>query len=280
MPGSTLRILRPFGIALAGLLLVAMFAVIRFPYERFAPRLERLIAGALDGASVSIREIGPAFGLSGPVLEARSVVISGAIPREIRLQPLRLRPALSLRVFRGELALYVDARAEFGRAVGTVYLGSAPGFDGSIEDLDLGDGFFDDLLPLRISGTGDVEIDVALEPEGADGDLEWELHDGSVFHPAVPITIPFGELRGHVGMSQGAADLHDVELEGPALSARIQGTVANADAGGARALDLTVALSGVTATMRPTLGQFRVNTAADGTANLRIAGTTAAPVVR
>ena len=107
MPGSTLRILRPFGIALAGLLLVAMFAVIRFPYERFAPRLERLIAGALDGASVSIREIGPAFGLSGPVLEARSVVISGAIPREIRLQPLRLRPALSLRVFRGELALYV-----------------------------------------------------------------------------------------------------------------------------------------------------------------------------
>lgn len=280
MSESTLRILRPLGIAFAGLCLVACFVVIRFPYERLAARLERLVANATDAEQVSVLGLGPRFGLAGPVLEAEALVLSGEASPVIRVEPFRFRPALSLGMFRGEPALYVDARTAFGRAVGTVYLGATPGFSGSLHDLDLNDPFFETLFPLKISGAGSVEVDVTLEPEGPDGSIAWQLREGSVFHDAIPITIPFSELRGELELHDGVTEVRNVVLEGPALSAVLKGTIGSPGASGEAIVDLKVILSGITPTMRSTLRGFRVNATSDGTAELRIGGTARAPVVR
>jgi type II secretion system protein N len=280
MSESTLRILRPLGIAFAGLFLVACFVVIRFPYERLASRVERLLANATDAVEVSVLGLAPAFGLAGPVIEAEALVLSGENSPAVRVEPFRFRPALSLGMFRGELALYVDARTTFGHAVGTVYLGATPGFSGSLDELDLKDPFFETVLPLKISGAGSFEVDVALEPEGPDGSIAWQLQEGSVFHDAIPLTIPFSELRGELDLREGVTEVRNVELVGPAFGAVVQGTIGSPGASGEAVVDLKVALSEITPTMRSTLGRFRVNATSDGTAEVRISGTAANPVVR
>lgn len=279
MRARSLRILRPAGIALGGLLLVACFVAIGFPYERLAPRLERAIEGA-TGADVLVQRLRPRIALAGPVIEAKYVTFWPGTARETRIKRLRFRPALSLRALRGEPAFYVSARSNFGRGAGTLSLGAEPGFDGSFEDLDLGSPLFEELLPLQLTGRGSVEADVALPAAGPRGHLAWTLRDGSLGHGAVPLAIPFRELRGRVEARDGVLDVQALELDGPMLSATASGTIGRPGAGKSPPLDLRVKLTGVAPELREILRSVGVRTASDGSAAFQLVGTASLPEVR
>ncbi len=280
MRESARRILRPLLLVLGQLCLVAVLVALRFPYDRLTARAERTLAAATGREAVSIRKLSPTLGFRGPLLEAESVILSPRRPDELRLESLRFRPTLSLGMFRGEIALQIDVRAAFGRAVGTVYLGAEPGFDGWFDELDLSDRAFDDILPLKLTGVGRIEADVAVAAAGPRGAVTWALADGSIAHDVVPFTIPYSALRGALHMREGVIELEKLELEGPALSGSAHGTIQNPGGGGDAVLDLRVALREVTPNMRTTLRSFGVTAAADGSAEFALVGTTSAPAVR
>jgi type II secretion system protein N len=277
---STQRFLRPLLVVLGWLGLVAVLVAARFPYDRLTARAERTLAVATGREAVSIRNLSPALGLRGPLIQADSVILSPRRPDELRLESLRFRPALSLGMFRGETALHIDARAAFGRAVGTVYLGAEPGFDGSFDALDLSNPAFDDILPLNLTGVGSIEANVAVTAAGPRGSVAWALADGSIAHDIVPFTIPYSVLRGALHMQDGVIELENLELEGPALSGSAHGTIQNPGGGADAVLDLRVSLREVTPNMRTTLRSFGVTAAADGSAEFALVGTTSAPAVR
>jgi type II secretion system protein N len=260
--------------------LLLVFVAIGFPYDRIQDQLASL-AGAALGGSVQVREMGPAFSIFGPGIEARGVVAVDRAGQRFEIERARVRPAWSLSWLRLSPALFVDVTAAIGRARGTVIPGQ-PAFDGSLEGLDLARLPLEAALPgAALEGHAEVEADVALGEAGPEGAVALDARDGSLALPNLPFAIPFVTLQADVHLGDGAlVAIERVELDGPMVAAKIAGTVGAAAAWAMAPLDLSVELEVREQALQPALAAYGLRVGPDGKAKLHLSGTAGSPLLR
>jgi type II secretion system protein N len=266
---------------LASLLLVVIFALILFPYGRFAHILTARIAQA-SGASVSLDALEGGISVGGPSLLATGLLLRWPDGQELLLERARMRPAWSFSWLRGEPAVYLDAKGPAGTLAGTVWPGLGPAFAGRARDIQLS------LLPLAhladplpVLGTVDAEIDLRSGPNGPAGEIRFEAREGALALPQLPLGIPFEGAQGELERSEsGAVTVRKFELSGPMLSAAAEGSIGPSrrpeDGVLDLEMDLTVADPGLRAMIQP----YGVRFDPEGTARVRVSGTVASPFLQ
>jgi type II secretion system protein N len=276
------RPVRYVGLPIAFVLLTLFFIFLGFPYDRIEENLTAQIREA-TGSEVEIESLGPHLGLLGPGLEARGVTAYPPGIRPISFERVVLRPAWSLAWLRADPAIHLDLVSPLGSASGAVILGSERGFDGRVQNLDLA------ALPLeawlgggRVDGRLAADADLLMGLEGPGGSLEFEVTDGSVSLPNLPIGLPFERLSGELRFGDETyLSVDRLELEGPILTARVSGALGEGGRGGIRSapLDLQVEVDVKGSAIRTTLRGLGVRLDRDGTASFGVAGTLSNPVL-
>jgi type II secretion system protein N len=275
------RWLLVLGVPLAGLVLTVFFVFLQFPFDRFRDGLARQ-AGAALGAQVAIGELAPAWTVAGPGFVARSVQVRWPDGGRARVEEARVRPAWSLSWMTGTPALHVDARSDVGAVRGTVTMGEEPGFDGRLQGVSL------DRLPIEryargatLDGTLDLDADLVLRAAGPAGTARFDARDGSLAAQQLPIAVPYAALRGHVELpGDGSLTLDGVALEGPMISATVEGGTRPGPSLWLAPLELDVHVEVSDRNLRPTVRSAGLRLGPDGSADLRVRGNLAAPVIR
>jgi type II secretion system protein N len=280
-PGPLPRRLLLVGVPIAGVILVAFFFFLGFPWDSLRD-LVASQASTVTGTRIAIAELGPGFTPLGPALEARGVTATLPGGEALRLNRARVRPAWSLRWLRGDAALAVDLSAPEGRLRGTVYAGSEPGFDGRIDELDLGRLPLSGVAPdLALDGLATADVDVRSGERGPEGRVELHAVEGSVGLPGLPVALPFQSLDAAATLGGDAQlRLERFALGGPMLSAEGEAVVASAPAFATAPLDATLHIEVHEAGVRPMVRNLGVRLDAGGRADVRLGGTLAAPTIR
>jgi type II secretion system protein N len=275
------RWVRTRAIPAAAALLTLLFVVTGFPYDRLAPAAAEKASQVL-GARVSIASLGPSFSLLGPGVRASGITVSGLEGSELKLDSLRARAAWSFAWLRGRPALALRVAAPLGQLNGTLTLGSAPGFDGTVRDLELARLPLQGLLPgASIDGKASGDLDLTTTPGGTRGSLHAEARDGSLGLPNLPIALPYTTLRADVRLTDAAlAEIPSLELEGPLLSLHASGSVGRAPLLAAAPLNLTLRLRAKDPSVAPLLTAAGLRMGADGSTELHVTGTAGQPLVR
>lgn len=268
-------------IPLLALLLIAFFVYLDFPYDRLRRGLALQLGSAL-GAQVGIGELGPRLSLFGPGFEAQDVRVAFADGTRLDLSRARVRPAWSLAWLSGTPALHVDAESAFGRLLGVASMGEMPGFDGRLESLDLG------ALPwarlyegAAAEGSGEADLELAWTGAVYGGQLQLRARDGSLTLPGVPLALPFATLTADARVGDDLLlDLQSFTLDGPMLALAGSGTIRRRPRVSDAPLQMTAKIEAREASLRPMLQSLGLRLAPDGSAEVRIAGTVASPVVR
>lgn len=270
------------GVPIGGFALTLLFVLLGFPYDRLAHqaafRVERV-----TGVRVEIGELAPRISLRGPGMRAKDVRINRPGQHPLDLSRIFIRPAWSTSWLRLVPSIFVDARGPVGKVSGAITIGSEPGFAGSFEGLVLAELPLETLLGgATLDGALSGEADIFLDETdgGPVGTLAFDAREGSVTVPASPIGIPYETIEGALEFGgDHLARVESLEVEGPMLSASLAGSVGKAAAMGRNPLDLDLKIKVVDPTLRQMIGR-RVRFESDGTAQMRVTGTLAAPVVR
>lgn len=275
------RWVRTRAIPLGATLLTLLFVVAGFPFDRLAPSVAARASQGL-GAQVSIASVGPSLSLLGPGVRATGISVAWPDGSQLRLDSLRVRPAWSFAWLRGRPALALRLGAPLGQLNGTLTLGSEPGFDGALHELELAKLPLQSLLPgASIDGKASGDLDVTTGPNGARGYFHLEARDGSVGLPHLPVALPYTTLRTDVRLTDAAlAEISSLELDGPLLSVRVSGSIGRASLLAAAPLNLTVRIQAKDKSVAPYLASNGLRMAADGSAELRITGTAGQPLLR
>jgi type II secretion system protein N len=277
LPRGVLSVALP----LASLLLVVIFALILFPYGRFAPILTARIAQA-SGASVSLDALEGGISLGGPSLLATGLLLRWPDGQELLLERARMRPAWSFSWLRGEPAVYLDAKGPAGTLAGAVWPGPGPAFAGRARGIQLSLLPLDHLAdPLPVLGTVDAEIDLRSGPNGPAGEIRFEAREGSLALPQLAFGIPFEEAHGELERSEsGAVTVREFELSGPMLSAAVEGSIGPSRRPEDGVLDLEMDLSVADPGLRSMIQPYGVRFDPEGAAHLRVSGTVASPFLQ
>lgn len=281
MPSPALQRLQRYGIPIGALLLIAFFVLLGFPWDRVRD-LVASRAGSALGARVSLGGLGPGLSLRGPVLRADAVQVAWPDGDRLVLDRVAVRPALSLAWLKLDPALFVDAESDRGRAVGTLVLGEEPGFDGTLERVDLA------RLPLEaqlggaaLEGMAEVELDVWRSPRGPRGELQFEATAGSLALPGVPLALPYESLTGEARLTEEKlVDDLELDLRGPMLTALVTGDVGASPVMASAPLDLELRVQVVDPQIQPMLSGTGIRFGQDGSAEMRLLGTAGRPVLR
>ena len=265
-------------------LLTLFFILLRFPYDLLA---QNLLAYAQNqsGVPLSAQSISARLGPAGPGFEAQRL---SAFPPEgspIVLERLLVLPAWSWSWFSGDPTFYVEVDSRSGNAVGRIRIGDEPGFDGTLRNVDLS------LIPIgewlngvRLAGRLDSDSQLVLYRDAAVGTVHHRVRDGSLSLSSFPIALPFQKLTLRMRLGGGSlVQIEDGSLEGPVLDAQLTGTVApgQGELGLTEApLDLELRLRVRDPAARAALQSLGARLTRDGTADLRVAGTSSNPVVR
>ena len=279
LPRWLIRLCYPF----AALALTLVFIVIGFPYDRLAVRLEQEVQSTLD-MRLRIGELSPQLGLGGLGIAAREVLAKPEVGPTIVIQELVLRPAWSLAWFRGQPAIYVDMTSEMGSASGIIIVGSTGPWQGKLEAVQL------DALPLEMiqaldmDGSLDATFDLRRAPPEQGGQLEgqmdFELRDGSFRSEGLPLTLPVERLQGRLNFGgESYVTLSEVALEGPLLEGTLQGGVGHAQTLGNQSLAIDLSLRVRDEGLAGLLSGMS-NPGDDGFHRLQVTGTIAKPTIR
>jgi type II secretion system protein N len=264
----------------AALALTAVFMVVRFPYDRLALWLAQRVEQE-TGARIAMSPARIALVRLAPGLGAENVQITQPDGTRLDLDWLGVRPAFAISWLAGNPALAVDIASARGGASGVVTFGDAPGFDGSLRDVDL-----EQLpqqrigAPLRVKGRADADVDVTVREEGPEGDVEFEARDGLLTHPNLPLPMPFQKLTGEIDLGgTNWAELRKLEIASPLASGHASGTIAHAPAFAAAPLHLEIELT-VSGAAQGSLRSQGVAIGNEGQVHVNVSGTPARPVVR
>jgi type II secretion system protein N len=271
---------RPAAIALAGLGLTTLFVVLLFPWTRYVPWLQAEIQ-ARTGARVRVADTGMGLGLLGPALRLRDVEIVSPDGTRLRLEEVRVRPALSPSWLRGDPALHVAARGGLGQLAGTCWLGDRPGFDGRVGALRL-ETLPAGVLPegVTLQGIADLDLDLHQDETGLRGRLALEAREGSVAFPPYGLPIPYTEAHALATLTPGSGiALERLELEDPTMSLHVEGTLDDSPDLSRGRLDLRARLEVHDPDMRQAVAQI-LRLDGQGRADLRLLGTPSNPVLR
>ncbi len=275
---------------LGGLVLTVFFIFLGFPYDLLASRLADQVERSTS-VRLRIGELSPYVGLAGLGLEAREVLAAREGGRTIVLQRLVVRPAWSLAWFRGMPAVHLDVTSEIGNGEGTLILGSAGGFAGSLEAVRLEYLPVEMLEAVDIQGILDAVIDLHANDDVDDdgesagvggwvGDVDFDLREGSLATEGLPVAVPFERLHGllHFG-GERYLTVSGVRLEGPLIAGTIEGEIGHGASIDRRPLKLDIAFQVQDANLDGMLSGLGTR-GQDGISHLRVSGTVVRPVVR
>jgi type II secretion system protein N len=283
-PGGEPRLPRwllVLGVPVLGVLLVAFFVFLQFPFERFRDVLA-MQTGAALGAEVEIGGLDPALTVGGPGFVARDVRIRWPSGESAAVAEASLRPAWSASWLGGSPSFRLDADSDLGGVAGTLTVGAAPGFDGRLVGVALA------RLPLErftqgasFDGELDLEADLRWREGMPVGETRFQARSGSMSAPQLPIALPYDELRGEIRFGDdGSLTLEDVTLDGPMVSAEVSGGTQPGPTLWIAPLALDVHLEVSDRNLLPTLRSSGLRLGPDGTTDLRVRGSLAAPSVR
>lgn len=274
------RVRRALAIALAYLALASLFVIARFPVDRLTPRVAAL-ASAATGAQVQIGELGVGLIALLPALHAHQVSIVTPGGMQLRFDRVRARPAWSLSWLRGDPAVALSLHAGKGSVDGVVRLGSTPGFDGQLSDVDLR------LLPaaalgdlgVSLDGSLGGALDVRLGELGPEGTLDLRAGEGSVSLPNLPIGIPYQSIAAQATLGgDQLARITRLVVDSPMLAVDASGTVGRGPTPSLAPLALQAHLEVREPALRDLFGDGSgVTLRSDGSADVTIGGTLAAP---
>jgi type II secretion system protein N len=279
---GALRSLGPVGLrsvawGAAGVLLTGLFVVQGLPYERLSAAICAAVAQTTPFA-LQIQELGPSLSLLGPGVRATGVRLHAG-GGELRVDALRLRPAWSLRWLLLRPTFRLAAEVAGGSLDGT--LGAGPDFSGEAAELDLAQLPVATLWPGgALAGRLDANVDLrASATQGPEGSLSLAAREGSVTLPRLPLPLPFETLTGRLVLGGDAMlRVETLQLSGPGLTARVEGSLGQAAAFAQAPFDLRIEIEAEPA-LRAGLGSFGVRLGADGRGTLRVTGTPTRPVV-
>jgi type II secretion system protein N len=271
--------LRLVVIPLAGLLLFLLFLHLRFPYDRLGGRIASQL-GQLTQSQIQIGELAPRLSLAGPGLSARGVTAVTRSGARIQFERAFLRPAWSLAWLRANPAVFLDVAGPLGEADGVATL-RVPGFHGHLRGIELAHLPLSAALPgSSLHGVADLAVDVEVGEAGPVGSTGFDVKNGQLGLPRLPIEVPFTSLVGELRFGgENLAELSGLVLEGPLVSARASGTLGRAARVEAGELKLTVDLTAQPG-LRAPLQAAGIALAADGTAKLQVTGTPGQPQIR
>jgi type II secretion system protein N len=275
---------RVAAIALACVLVTALFFALRFPYGRFRALLAAQLAAA-TGAVVDLGEISGGLGPSGLTLRAAPVVLRWPAGERLELEAAALRPAWSLSWLRGRPALHVDLQGQAGEVSGTLWPGPPLAIAGRVRDLAL-EALPPDLLAyaegFALTGRLDADADLATGDGGAlGGELELEVRDGSASAPGAPIAVPFERLTAALSLEDGGLlRVRSAALEGPMVEGSAEGQLGPAPDWTQAPMDLRLDLRVADPSLRGVLAPLGIRLDGEGKGRLRLHGTLSAPELR
>ncbi|MFP8880993.1 MAG: type II secretion system protein GspN [Myxococcota bacterium] len=264
----------------AGVLLVFFFMLRGFPYEAIADRVASTLEPAL-GVQLEIAEFGPVFEWAGPGFQAVGVRASFADAQTLNFDRVLVRPAWTTAWFRGDLAFHVELDGPIGIAMGSLELGEVPAWEGSVQNLDLKELSFLDVLPSKtIQGRMDATFSLQMGELGPEGPVTFELRDGSLSIPNMPITLPFEEILGEFELGGDAyLTIESLTLEGPIVSGSGSGRIAKAASFARAPLQIEFDLN-VKPALASSVRAAGARVDRKGDAKIRITGTVSDPIIR
>ncbi len=274
------RPLLVFGLPVAGVLLVAFFIYLGFPYHKLGDRIATEIQRS-SGVRIDFEDIGASLQLVAPGIEATGVRATLSDGSSYRIERAMLRPAWSLAWFRGTPAVYAEVESELGGAAGTLLLGEAGGWSGELSQVAVG------RIPIppleavgNIDGRLDATIDLVLAEAGPEGSIEFAATEGSVGLAKFPMDIPFETLSGELSFGGEAfISIERLELDGPMLTASLTGKVLQAASFAQAPMRLEAELT-AEPNLRPAFKNAGVRVDREGNSKVRITGTVESPMVR
>jgi type II secretion system protein N len=277
---SAPRSARVVPIALAAIALTAIFMLVRFPYDHLALSIAQRVERE-TGMRITLGPVSLALVRWAPGLASAGVTIVRADGTRLDFDRLGVRPALALAWLAGNPALATEVDSARGGLSGVITFGDAPGFAGTLRDVDLEQVPQERIgAPLRLSGRADADLDVTMRETGPEGEVEFEARDGMLTHPNLPLPMPFQKLTGEVELG-GAnwAELRKLELSSPLASGHAAGTIGRAPAFATAPLRLEIELT-VSGAVQGSLRSQGVAIGNDGRIHWNVTGSPARPVVR
>jgi type II secretion system protein N len=274
------RPLRVAQVAVAAIALTLLLMILRFPYDRLAIAIAQRVEKE-TGARIALGRVSLSLVRWAPGIAAADVQITQPDGSRLELDRLAVRPAIALAWLRGNPALAAEVASARGGASGVVTFGDAPGFAGTLRDVDL-----EQLpqqrigAPLRVKGRADADLDVVVREAGPEGGVEFEARDGILTHPNLPLPIAFQKLTGELVLGGDSwATIRKLELASPFASGHATGTLDHAPAFAAAQLHLEIELT-VSGAVQSSLRSQGIAIGNDGQIHVNVSGTPARPVVR
>jgi type II secretion system protein N len=274
------RALFVVGIPAVGVLLVAFFVYLGFPYDKLGDRIATEIQRS-SGARIDFADIGASLQLAAPGIEATGVRATLNDGRSYRIERAMLRPAWSLAWFRGTPAVHAEIDSELGDAYGTLLLGKAGGWSGELTQVAVGKIPIPPLQAVgNLDGRFDASIDLVLAEAGLEGRIEFSATEGSVGLAKFPVDIPFETLSGELLFGgENFVSIESLKLDGPMLTASLTGKVLHAASFAEAPMRLEAKLS-TEPNLRPAIVAAGVRVDRHGKSTVRITGTVESPMVR
>jgi type II secretion system protein N len=261
-------------------LLIAFFLIRGFPYDQLGARIVRRIEQS-QGIQLTIGELAPVMQLAGPALQAtpvRATLPSGDL---LQIDRALIRAAWSTSWLLGDPAVHLELEGPAGGASGTLQWNGATSWKGTVWDVDVALPPLADLVPaVGLDGKLDATVDVRIgEPEN-EGQIDFDVRDGWLSLPNIPVALPFELLSGELELGGDRyLTLTSIRIEGSAVSGTGSGEVTRAETFEQAPLSLELELN-----ISPALSKkvrkagLRVNR--DGLAKVRVSGTVAKPKIR
>ncbi len=274
------RPLIAIGVPCAGALLIGLFLIRGFPYDK----LGVLIANRIEqshGIHLAVGDIGPTLQLAGPALEGTQlrVTFPDRLPQQI--DRALVRPAWSLSWFAGEPTFHVELESPSGRADGTLRWNDVVSWVGTIRDARPELPPIADWIPIGgFEGTLEATLDVSMTENGLEGLVEFEIRDGSTSMPGFSAPLPFESLTGAVRLGGDAyAKLTSLSFQGPLASGSGSGKIGRAERLEQAPIGFEFELDIKPEVVRSVQGGA-VKIGRDGSALVKISGTVAEPKIR
>lgn len=268
------------GLPVAGILLVAFFIYLGFPYHKLGDRIATEIQRS-TGVRIDFEDIGASLQLAAPGVEATGVRATFRDGRSLRIERAMLRPAWSFAWFRGMPAVYAEIESEVGDAAGMLLIGETGGFSGELSQVAVARVPIPPLSAIGdIDGRFDASIDLMRSESGPEGHVEFAATEGSVGLARFPVAIPFETLSGALTFGGDAmVSVERLELDGPMLTASLTGNVLKAERFADAPIRLEAELTAEPG-LRPAIARAGVRVERNGKAKVRITGSIESPMVR
>jgi type II secretion system protein N len=269
------------GIPCAGVLLIALFLIRGFPYDKLGEVIAKRIEQS-HGIHLVIGDVGPSLQLAGLAIEATQLRVAFPNRSPQQIDRALVRPAWSMSWLAGEPAFYVELESPSGNANGTLRWNGAASWVGTLRGARPELPPIADWIPIGgFEGTLEAALDVSMGEAGLEGFVEFEIRDGSISLPGLPATpLPFESLTAAMSLGGDAyVKLTSLSFEGPDASGSGSGKIGRAEPLERAPIGFEFQLN-----IKPKLsravrgGGVKVNNGGDALA--KISGTVAEPKIR